>query len=187
MQGIAISGAFGYGAYGYGGVSGGYGSRAPQGGTAGLEGTAGLTGSVGAGGEISGVGEAKGSGGARQVESGECETCKNRRYVDGSNEGNVSFKAPGHISPAESGAKVMSHEREHMANARREGGKENKELVSASISLKMAVCPECGRSYVEGGETRTTMKTTYSSNPYDQARKTVEGSFLAGQNVNVYA
>ena len=41
---------------------------------------------------------------------GECQTCKNRKYVDGSNEGNVSFKTPGHISPESSGAVVMAHE-----------------------------------------------------------------------------
>ena len=30
----------------------------------------------------------------------ECQTCKNRKYVDGSNEANVSFKNAAHISPA---------------------------------------------------------------------------------------
>ena len=29
----------------------------------------------------------------------ECQTCKNRKYVDGSNEANVSFKNAAHISP----------------------------------------------------------------------------------------
>ena len=29
----------------------------------------------------------------------ECETCKNRKYVDGSNESDVSFKSPTHVSP----------------------------------------------------------------------------------------
>ncbi len=116
----------------------------------------------------------------------ECQTCKNRKYVDGSNEGNVSFKAPGHISPANSAATVMSHEKEHVANAVAEGNQENKKLVSASVSLKTAICPECGRIYVAGGETRTTM-ITYSDNPYDQERKKVEGSLLAGQYVDAVA
>ena len=35
---------------------------------------------------------------SRKVAPVECQTCKNRRYQDGSNE-MVSFKAPGHISP----------------------------------------------------------------------------------------
>lgn len=117
---------------------------------------------------------------------GECQTCKNRKYVDGSNEGNVSFKTPGHISPEASGAVVMAHEQEHVANAVNEGNKANKELISATVSLQMAVCPECGRAYVAGGTTRTTM-ATYSDNPYDQARKSIEGSLLAGQNIDYVA
>ncbi len=123
---------------------------------------------------------------AKTEKNGECQTCKNRKYVDGSNEGNVSFKAPGHIDPKASGAVVKSHEMEHVANARKEGSKENKELISATVSLQVAVCPECGRSYVAGGTTRTTM-ATYSDNPYDQARKMVEGSFLIGQNIDYAA
>jgi len=47
----------------------------------------------------------------------ECETCANRTYVDGSNEGDVSFKTPGHISPEASAAVVSSHEYEHVRNA----------------------------------------------------------------------
>ena len=115
----------------------------------------------------------------------ECQTCKARRYVDGSDEGNVSFKEPGYISPEASGAVVRSHEQEHVANAESEGSTPGKELLSASVSLKMAVCPECGKSYVSGGTTTTTMK--YSSNPYDQGRKTIEGSFLKGKNVDLVA
>lgn len=117
---------------------------------------------------------------------GECQTCKNRKYVDGSNEGNVSFKTPGHISPEVSGAVVMSHEKEHVANAVSEGNKPGKRLVSATVSLQTAICPECGRAYVAGGTTRTTM-ATYSDNPYDKARKSIEGSFLAGQNIDFVA
>lgn len=89
----------------------------------------------------------------------ECETCKNRTYVDGSNESDVSFKAPGHIAPEASASRVMSHEYEHVLNAYQEEQEEGKELVSVSVSLKTAICPECGRSYVAGGETRTIMRT----------------------------
>ena len=95
------------------------------------------------------------SGKVRPVE---CQTCKNRRYQDGSNE-MVSFKSPGKIRPEEAYAKVMGHEQEHVANARAEGSKQNKELVSATVSLKTAICPECGRSYIAGGTTTTMMKT----------------------------
>lgn len=116
----------------------------------------------------------------------ECQTCKRRKYVDGSNEGNVSFKTPGHIAPEASGATVMAHEQEHVANARKEGNEPDKRLISATVSLQLAVCPECGRTYVAGGTTRTTM-ATYSENPYDQSRKILEGSFFAGQNIDYAA
>lgn len=118
-----------------------------------------------------------------KVEATECQTCKNRKYQDGSNDPNVSFKAPGHISPEQSYGKVMSHELEHVANARTESSKPGAKLISATVSLQMGVCPECGRTYVEGGTTRTTIQYQ-KGNPYDQGRKTIEGSFLAGQNID---
>ena len=99
-------------------------------------------------------------------EDQECETCENRTYVDGSNEGDVSFKTPGHIAPEAAASKVMAHEYEHVRNAYQEDSKENKELVSVSVSLKTAICPECGKTYVSGGETRTTMRSGPEENPY---------------------
>lgn len=116
----------------------------------------------------------------------ECQTCKDRRYVDGSNEGNVSFKSPGHISPGSSRAVVSAHEQEHVSNARAEGSKEGAQLVSANVRLSSAVCPECGSSYIAGGTTTTQIKYNVS-NPYDRARKTIEGSLLKGQNIDLAA
>lgn len=121
--------------------------------------------------------------GSSKVKPVECQTCKNRKYVDGSNEADVSFKAPGHISPEQSYAKVMSHEQEHVANARQKTAGKDATLLSATVSLKIATCPECGRSYVAGGTTNTTIKYS-KENPYDNGRKIIEGSFLAGQNVD---
>ena len=40
----------------------------------------------------------------------ECQTCKNRKYVDGSNEANVSFKNAAHISPEAASSAVRAHE-----------------------------------------------------------------------------
>ena len=115
----------------------------------------------------------------------ECQTCKNRRYQDGSDE-MVSFKTPGKISPEESYAKVMSHEKEHVANARAEGSQSNKELLSASVSLKTAICPECGRSYIAGGTTKTMMKT-YGDDPYSQNRKAYEKEAATGNYIDYAA
>ncbi len=114
---------------------------------------------------------------------GECQTCKERKYVDGSDEGNVSFKAPGHIAPEASAGVVMSHEKEHVANAKREGNKPGNELISASISLKTAICPECGRSYVAGGTTRTLIK--YGDSDYDKNKKAADLDAVLGANVDV--
>ncbi len=104
--------------------------------------------------------------------------------MDGSNEGDVSFKTPGHIDPSQSYGRVMAHEKEHMANAREKTSGGDARLVSASISLKYGVCPECGRTYVAGGETRTLIESYNEKNPYDKGRKAVEGSILKGQNID---
>lgn len=132
--------------------------------------------------------EAKKNG---RVEKGECQTCKNRKYVDGSNESDVSFKTPAHINPNNAAAVVMGHEREHMANAVAEGSKANKELLSASITLKTSVCPECGRVYVSGGVTRTTMRTTTGdsapTNPYEKRQADLNYLMASGANLDLTA
>lgn len=115
----------------------------------------------------------------------ECETCKNRRYQDGSDE-MVSFKTPGKISPEESFAKVSAHEQEHVTNAVAEGSKPGKELISANVSLKTALCPECGRAYVAGGTTRTMMKT-YGEDPFSQNQKAFEAEATKGNNIDYVA
>lgn len=117
----------------------------------------------------------------------ECKTCQNRKYVDGSDEANVSFKAPGNIKPGEAYGKVMAHEMEHVSNAiAKTSSDENAELVSATVSLKMGVCPECGRTYVDGGVTRTSIRYT-ESNPYDKNRKSYDKVGLVGNNVDLTA
>ena len=123
--------------------------------------------------------------GSGKVKPVECQTCKNRRYQDGSDE-MVSFKTPGNISPEESYAKVMSHEQEHVANARAEGNESNKQLLSATVSLKTAVCPECGRTYIAGGTTKTTMRV-YADDPYSQNRKAFEAEASKGNFVDYAA
>ena len=128
--------------------------------------------------------EAKKNG---RVEKGECQTCKNRKYVDGSNESDVSFKTPAHINPNNAAAVVMGHEREHMANAVAEGNEANKELLSASISLKTSVCPECGRVYVSGGVTRTTMRTGKPQNPYEKRQADLNYLMASGANFDLTA
>ena len=94
----------------------------------------------------------------------ECETCKNRKYVDQSDDPSVSFQSPAHISPGQSAAVVMSHEREHVANEQARAEQEGRKVVSQTVSLSMGVCPECGRVYVAGGTTRTVTVSDDKSN-----------------------
>ncbi len=130
----------------------------------------------------------KPQGGAKiwKTSPSECGTCNSRRYVDGSNDMNVSFKTPTNISPQASFTRVSAHESEHVADAVSKGNQPGAKLVSASVQLKVAVCPECGTPYIAGGETRTTIKYE-ENNPYESNRKAVEESLLKGMNVNYVA
>lgn len=119
----------------------------------------------------------------KQTGAVECETCKNRKYQDGSNESDVSFKAPGHISPGNSAAKVMSHEQEHVANAYEKANKGNGRVINASVRLQTAICPECGRSYVSGGVTNTTIKYNESS-PYGRNAKSMDAAGMLGNTID---
>ena len=113
----------------------------------------------------------------------DCQTCKERKYQDGSDE-MVSFKSASHISPEASMGRVMAHEQEHVSNAYSKAAQKNGEVISANVSLKSAICPECGRSYISGGETRTQIKYTNESNPYQQDKKALDSLSLTGMNIN---
>lgn len=116
----------------------------------------------------------------------ECETCKHRKYQDGSNE-MVSFKAAGHIDPGNAAAVVMSHEQEHVSNAYQKADAGNGEVVRASVRLKTDVCPECGRTYISGGETTTQIRYYNESNPYQKDLKSSDVSKYRGANVDIDA
>ena len=113
----------------------------------------------------------------------ERQTCKNRKYQDGSNE-NVSFKSASHISPEAAGIRVAAHEAEHVSNAYAKAAEGNGQVVSASVTLRTGVCPECGRVYVAGGETNTTIKYPNETNPYQQERKSQDAADLTGARID---
>ena len=116
----------------------------------------------------------------------ECQTCKNRKYQDGSDEGDVSFKAPGHISPQASAGTVRAHELQHVSYAYEKAAKGDGEVRSVSVTLKTAVCPECGTTYVSGGETRTSIAYK-KENPYQTNKKALEAMNLIGSNADYVA
>ena len=115
----------------------------------------------------------------RKSSPAECQTCKNRKYQDGSDE-MVSYKGATHISPETSVSKVMAHEQEHVANAYEKAAKGGGKVLQASVQIKMAICPECGRAYSAGG--CTTTKISYPKDPYSQNRKSAESMVTAGGN-----
>lgn len=114
---------------------------------------------------------------------GECQTCKNRKYKDGSDE-NVSFKSAAHIAPEAARTMVAAHEAEHVSNAYTEAAQKDGKVINASVSLHTSVCPECGRVYVAGGETRTMVKYPNEENPYQQERKSQDAGRLKGIKIN---
>lgn len=120
---------------------------------------------------------------SRKSSPAECETCKNRKYQDGSNE-MVSFKSASHISPEASASRVRAHEQEHVVNAYNKASMENGKVISAAVSLRTSVCPECGRTYVSGGETNTQIKYYNEENPYQKGKKTADSSVYAGMNID---
>lgn len=135
--------------------------------------------------EMTGRGEDSGKVAGKSTPQ-ECQTCKERKYQDGSDE-NVSFKAAAHIAPGAAGAVVRAHEGEHVSNAYTKAAKAGGQVVSASVSIHTGVCPECGRTYVAGGTTRTTIKYPNESNPYQKARKAQDALKLRGNNINYAA
>lgn len=119
----------------------------------------------------------------KKADNEECQTCKNRKYQDGSNE-NVSFKAAAHVSPEAAGGAVRAHEGEHVANAYSKAAKEGGKVLQASVAIHTAVCPECGRTYISGGETTTKIKYGNEKNPYVQNMKKGDNGLLSGMNLD---
>lgn len=116
----------------------------------------------------------------------ECETCSERKYQDGSNE-NVSYKAASHISPEAAGSAVRAHEGEHVSNAYSKASEQNGKVISASVSIHTAVCPECGRTYVSGGTTNTKIKYSDESNPYQKNQKSLDALRVTGNHIDYAA
>ena len=113
----------------------------------------------------------------------ECETCKKRKYQDGSDE-MVSFKTASHISPESAATRVRAHEQEHVRNAYAKEATGEAKVLSASVSIQTSICPECGRTYVSGGLTTTKLKYTDEENPYQKDRMAQDHDKYAGMNAS---
>ena len=115
--------------------------------------------------------------------SEECQTCKNRKYKDGSDE-MVSYKAPTKISPESAASAVRAHEQEHVSNAYSKAAQKNGKVISASVSIHTAICPECGRTYISGGTTHTQIKYYNEDNPYQKSLKSADRAKYSGMNLD---
>ncbi len=120
----------------------------------------------------------------RKSSPAECETCKNRKYQDGSDE-NVSFKAAAHIDPDAAASRVRGHEQEHVRNAYKDAAQNNGKVISCNVAIRTAVCPECGRTYVSGGTTSTQIRYFNEDNPYQKDMKASDAvSKYRGRNLD---
>lgn len=91
----------------------------------------------------------------KRVGAIECSECASRKYVDGSDDPGVSFKAPTQMNPSEAALKVVSHEMEHYTRESADAKRNNREVLSNSVRIFTSICKECGKTYVSGGETTT--------------------------------
>ncbi len=116
-----------------------------------------------------------------EKENGECETCANRKYQDGSDE-MVSFKSAAHIAPEAAASRVRAHEQEHVNNAYEKAELKDGKVQFASIAIHTSICPECGRTYVSGGTTTTTIR--YNNDDYASNAKKQDATVVSGMNVD---
>lgn len=104
----------------------------------------------------------------------DCQTCESRKYTDGSNDPGVSFKTPTAISPEKAASAVRAHEQEHVTREQADARREDRKVVSQSVTYHSAICPECGSVYTSGGTTRTVTKgqveKTYGMNEEEKGK-----------------
>ena len=105
------------------------------------------------------------------MEEGECQTCKERKYQDGSDDPGVSFKTPTNVAPEQAASAVRGHENEHVVREQAKAVREDRKVVSQSVTYHTAICPECGKVYVSGGETRTVTKADNSQQAQQQNQR----------------
>ena len=102
------------------------------------------------------------------MEEAECQTCENRKYQDGSDDPGVSFKTATNVAPEQAASAVRGHEQEHVVREQAKAQREDRKVVSQSVTIHTAICPECGDVYVSGGTTRTTTRANPVQEPQGQ-------------------
>lgn len=123
--------------------------------------------------DIPGVEDAKSP--AEVMDDAKCETCEKRKYQDGSDDPGVSFKNAQHVDPSVAGAAVRGHEQEHVVRERAKAEREDRKVISQTVTYHTGICPECGRFYVSGGTTRTVTAADNSKALAKEQRKKAAG------------
>lgn len=121
------------------------------------------------------------------MEEEECQTCKNRKYQDGSDDPGVSFKTATRLSPEKAAAAVRGHEMEHVTREQAKAEREGRKVVQQSVTIHTAICPECGDVYVSGGTTRTTTAKDTAQEQEEQQQSQQARANLVGQVLDVFA
>lgn len=99
------------------------------------------------------------------VEEGKCQTCEKRKYQDESDDMGVSFQTPTNIAPEQVASAVRGHENEHVVREQAKAQREDRKVVSQSVTLHTDICPECGKVYISGGTTRTVTAANKAEQP----------------------
>ena len=94
------------------------------------------------------AGEGAGNGRSAGVQSA-------REALDGSDGMGVSFQTPTRVAPEQAASAVRGHEQEHVVREQAKAQREDRRVVSQSVTLHSEICPECGKTYISGGTTRT--------------------------------
>lgn len=119
-----------------------------------------------------------------------CNLCNSRRYVcsTGETSDGTSTIIPG----KQSNLRVQHHEAQHLHQARIKAVQEGRVVVSQDIHLQHAICPECGGSYVSGGQavTRTLSKQEFqqliqSAKPTYQHSGALNNQRPEGKGINI--
>lgn len=112
------------------------------------------------------IGEASGSNAAKNT--GECSTCAQRAYKDGSDDSGVSFQTAKSVPASTAGVAVASHEGEHVTRETAKAREEGRIVTQAKVTFQYACCPECHKMYIAGGTTTiTTAADTKSENGFE--------------------
>lgn len=113
----------------------------------------------------------------------ECQTCQRRKYKDVSDDSTVSFQTPTRLTPGAAEGQVRAHEMQHVTHEQARADKQERKVVSQSVAIHYAVCPECGKSYVSGGTTTTVTKADSAQDVNQKDKRPLSSK----GKINVYA